>query len=155
MHRQNLGSNSPRPWPLCYMRIGYRRSMVRRESCCLVSWIKVYIKCQHKRFANNSDLRVLQDPVYAFSACVVMQMISDIICIICLITILIFRWFYHRSCRIAVQYNRRLFEALTETTEYHTHATFPVIIPHMKHASSRAIAVVATFLLTPLLIVVL
>ena len=98
---------------------------------------------------------MLQDPASASSACVVMQMISDIIRFFCLITFLIFRWFCHRSCRIAVQYNRRLFAALTETAECHTHATFPVIIPHMKHASSRAMAVAATFLLTPLLSVIL
>ena len=32
-------------------------------------------------------------------------------------------------------------------------ATFPVIIPQMKHASSLAIAVLATFTLRPLLII--
>ena len=41
--------------------------------------------------------------------------------------------------------------ALTDPDEYFTHATFPVIIPQIKHDSSRAIAVVALLRLTPLL----
>lgn len=45
--------------------------------------------------------------------------------------------------------------ALTEAAEYHIYPIFPVAIPHIKHASSLAIAVVATFRLTPLFNVIL
>ena len=45
--------------------------------------------------------------------------------------------------------------ALIETDEYHIYEIFPVAIPHIKQANSLAIAVVATFLFTPLFNVIL
>ncbi len=49
----------------------------------------------------------------------------------------------------------RCAEALTELDECYIYPIFPVAIPHIKHANSRAIAVVALFLLTPLFKVIL
>lgn len=45
--------------------------------------------------------------------------------------------------------------ALTFYNDGITQAIFPVIIPHIKHASSRAIAVLATLELLPLLSTIL
>ena len=47
--------------------------------------------------------------------------------------------------------HQRCEAALTDPDECFTHATFPVIIPQIKHDSSLAIAVVALLRLTPLL----
>ena len=93
---------------------------------------------------------MLQDPAYASSACVVMQMKSDNIRFICLITL------YDISDGSVTGLAATWCEAaLTESDEYHIYEIFPVAIPHIKHANSLAIAVVATFRLTPLLSVIL
>ena len=38
-HLERAKTTENRHWPLCYTRIGYRRSMVRLELYCLISWI--------------------------------------------------------------------------------------------------------------------
>ncbi|MBR3919787.1 MAG: hypothetical protein IKJ59_13825 [Clostridia bacterium] len=50
---------------------------------------------------------------------------------------------------------KRCEAALIEISEYHICPMFPVAIPHMKQASPLAIAVAATFRLTPLFNVIL
>ncbi len=57
-----------RHWPICYTRIGYRRSMVRRELCTLLIVNHSCLLCQHRALADNSNLEVyLKTCPYALS----------------------------------------------------------------------------------------
>ena len=123
------------------------RSMVRREPCCLLAWITVPCAdiVQPQMARTLKWPKPFQDVFRCFSGC--RQMYVALAILHLLIACYSSGMAMSRACR-----RRRCFAPLTLTARCCTslaHAMFPVIMPHMKQASSRATAVFATLAFLP------